>query len=160
LFSFLIPTIRLACKFCKDTLSVHNSGFPEERMLYTNFSKNSGAEICEVFTFPFECQACKGEPIFYLVRREGLKFTITGRSHFPKVAMLKSLPEEEVSYFRGAIIGHATGQILAALFLLRVFIEQYMRRVTKTTGKITGDELADKYASLLPSDFPQRFDSL
>lgn len=106
LFSFLIPTIRVACKFCKDALTAHNSGFPGDKVLYTNFSKKSEGKICEVFTFPFECQACKKEPLFYLVRRDNLKFTITGRSHFPKIEIQKSLPEEEASYFRDAIIGY------------------------------------------------------
>jgi len=120
-------------------------------------------EVCQVFTFPFQCQNCpkgQGEPIFYLVRREGLKFTITGRSHFPEVAIPKSLPKEESNYFRGAVIGHTASQTLAALFLLRVFVEQYMRRVTKITDRIRGEDLADKYASLLPSGFPQQFNSL
>ena len=161
---FRIPTIRVACNFCDGVLPPHNSGFRDEKTLvYGVVVGYDKGQVCQVFTFPFQCQSCfkdQGEPIFYLVRREGLKFTITGRSHFPEVAIPKSLPKEESRYFRDAIIGHTAGQTLAALFLLRVFIEQYMRRVTHTTERIRGEELADKYSSLLPSDFPPKFNSL
>jgi len=88
-----------------------------------------------------------------------LKLTIAGRSRFPKVDTPKILPELEKRYFRAAIIGHMADQTLAALFLLRVFIEQYMRRVTNTKERIRGEELADKYSALLAEDFPPKFNS-
>jgi hypothetical protein len=161
---FRIPTIRMACNFCDGVRLAHNSGFRDEKTLvYGVVVGNDKGQLCQVFTFPFQCQNCpkgQGEPIFYLVRREGLKFTITGRSHFAEVDIPKSFPKEESRYFRGAIIGHTAGQTLAALFLLRVFVEQYMRRVTRTTDRIRGEELVDKYSLLLPADFPPKFNSL
>jgi len=152
----------VACNFCDGVLPPHNSGFQGKKTsaVYATIVKNDGGKIVQVFAFPFQCQNCKGEPMFYLVRRHDLKFTITGRSRMAEVNIPKSLPKEESKYFRDAIIGHTAGQTLAALFLLRVFIEQYMRRITSTTEKITGEDLADKYSLWLPEDFPPKFNSL
>ena len=161
-FSFGIPTIRVACNFCDGVLPPHNSGFLSKKTsaVYATIVKNGGGKIIQVFAFPFQCQNCKDEPIFYLVHRQDLKFTIAGRSRMAEVNIPKSLPREESKYFRDAIIGHTAGQTLAALFLLRVFIEQYMRRVTHTTEKIKGEVLADKYSLLLDNEFPPRFRTL
>jgi hypothetical protein len=44
------------------------------------------------------------------------------------------------------------GKILAALFYLRTFIEQFARRVTGTTGKETGDVIMERYSATLPAN--------
>jgi hypothetical protein len=159
---FRIPTIRIACHFCDGVLRAHNSGFlGENQLVYRVTVGNNEEKVCQIFTFPFQCQNCKGEPIFYLIRREGLKFQITGRSHFPEVDIPKFIPkkEKEFDHFRNAIICHTANQPLAALFLLRVFIEQYMRRVTQITEKVICDSLADSYSLWLPENFPSQFNS-
>ncbi|MHB8789479.1 MAG: hypothetical protein ACYDBT_06320 [Desulfobulbaceae bacterium] len=116
--------------------------------------------ICQTFIFPYHCQSCKKEPLVFLVHREGIKLTLTGRNHFETVQIPKTIPKEEAVYVSDAIAAYNTGNILAGLFLLRTSIEQYMRRLLATTGKKRGDELADEYARLLDDEFPKRYPSL
>ena len=47
--------------------------------------------------------------------------------------------------------------MLAALFYLRIFIEQFARRVTGKTGKVTGDKIMDAYNETIP---PKHRDSM
>ena len=69
-------------------------------------------------------------------------------------------------FFANATVAFQSGQTLAGIFLLRVFIEQYWRSLSAVSGivgpkgKPTGDELADAYKATLPVDFKARFPSL
>jgi hypothetical protein len=70
------------------------------------------------------------------------------------VDMPKCIPKEEQNLYRDAIIAAHGGKILAALFYLRVFIEQFARRVIGETGRRFGVELMEEYGKTLP--VPQR----
>lgn len=59
-----------------------------------------------------------------------------------------------------AVIAFNSGKILAALFYLRTFIEQFARRVTGLTGKVTGDEILDDYYKSLPAPTRDEMPSL
>ena len=114
----------------------------------------------QVFSFPFVCQSCKKQPVIYLVTRRGLKLTLSGRSEFPIVEIPKTIPEEESDHFRKAVVSEFAGHTLAGLLYLRVYIEQYLRRVTGAKGRKRGDELGDLYRPLLHEDFPKTFKPL
>jgi len=118
--------------------------------------------IFQTFFFPFQCQNCKGEPLVFMVRRVNLKIILVGRNHFEEAQIPKYLSKPESKFFRDSIVAYNTGNILAGLFYLRTFIEQYMRRVTqKYDVKISGEELGDEYARILADDFPaHRYKSL
>jgi len=90
-----------------------------------------------------------------MVRREGLKLTLVGRNHFEIPQVPNTLPKEEMNYFGEAVMAFNTGSVLAGLFMLRTTVEQYMRRVLDTREKLTGDDLADRYAQRLADDFPK-----
>ena len=157
---FCLPTISVHCKHCDAVLPPHNSGF---RGQTTNsdavnwVTEKSGKKVIQqTFTFPYQCQDCKGEPLVFLVRREGLKLTLVGRNQFESPIIPKTLPTNESCYFGEAVVAFNTGSVLAGLFLFRTFIEQYMRRVVGTRDKISGDDLADRYAQLLAEDFPKQ----
>lgn len=62
----------------------------------------------------------------------------------------KCIPKEERNLFRDAMIAAHGGKILAALFYLRVFIEQFARRVIGETGRRYGVELMEEYGRTLP----------
>lgn len=118
----------------------------------------------QVFLFPYQCQQCKGPPIYFLVRRTGLKLTLCGRDPIEEVDVPKFLPKGQRKHFSDALIAHHAGQTLAGLFLLRTFIEQFWRslglRVTPKSKRSTGDELAEAYNQTLPSSFRSQFPSL
>jgi hypothetical protein len=69
------------------------------------------------------------------------------------------IPKSATDYYGKALVAFNTSHTLAALFYLRTLLEQYMRLESKTTGKATGDELADAYAKTLDPDFARRFPS-
>ena len=162
---FLLPTISVTCEKCDAVIPPHNSGFRGQKInsdAVTSVTEKSGERVLQqTFMFPYQCQACKGEPLVFLVRREGLKLTLVGRNHFEVPQVPKTIPKEETNYFGDAVVAFNTGSALAGLFLLRTTIEQYMRRVLDTREKLTGDVLADQYAQRLAADFPkERYPSL
>jgi hypothetical protein len=67
-----------------------------------------------------------------------------------EVVVPTSIPKPERRLYRDAIVAAHGGKILAALFYLRVFIEAFARRVTKTSGRLTGEELMAAYNQSLP----------
>jgi hypothetical protein len=160
-----LPTILVPCLQCGGSIQPHNSGFRGQKSNFdvlTWSSEKLGSKVLmQTYMLPYHCQACKGEPLVFLVRREGLKLTLVGRNHFESPQVPKTIPKEEAKFLGEAIVASNTGSTLAGLFLLRTTIEQYMRRVTGTTAKLSGDELAEQYATLLAGDFPKsRYPSL
>jgi hypothetical protein len=77
-----------------------------------------------------------------------------------QVEVPKYIPKEERLLFRDALIAAHGGKILAALFYLRVFIEQFARRVTGETGRRYGDELMEEYGKTLPDQYRSMMPSL
>lgn len=160
-----LNTIAIDCTHCDATRPPHNSGFKGQKVHFEDLCweiKRKGKTVkCQTFMFPYQCQACKGEPLVFLVRREGMKLTLVGRNHFELPNVPKTIPKEETKFLGEATIAFNTGSPLAGLFLLRTTVEQYMRRVTGITEKLSGDDLADRYATLLADDFPKsRYPSL
>jgi len=122
----------------------------------------------QVWVVAYQCQSCKGEPLIFLVHREGMKLTLCGRSVMESLPVPKALPKSVAKFYSGAEIAHNAGQTLAGLFLLRTFIEQFWRQLAQSgvialSGKnprLYADELGDAYNNTLPNDFKSRFPSL
>jgi hypothetical protein len=155
---FELPTINTFCNVC------------QQRPPFNPVPESSfwvcGAGQDEFFYLGYRCQQCKGQPIRFLVRREGLKLRLAGRYPLEVLPTPKVLPKGVSKYFGNALIAHHAGQTLAGLFLLRVFIEQFWRTVPAVQKLIAekpranGDEQGDAYQSVLPLDFKSRFPSL
>jgi hypothetical protein len=130
----------------------------------TEQSQNSPSD--QWFYLAYQCQSCKTEPVRYLVRRHGLRLRICGRDPFEEVVVPDVLPKEIRHHFSSAIVANNAGQTLAAIFFLRVFIEQFFRGIPlviealRTDPRLTGDSMGDKYHETLPVDFRRRFPSL
>lgn len=158
LIGFDLPTINTYCSECG------------ERWPFNPVSEGSqwvqGIGEDECFYLGYQCQQCKGQPIRFLVCREGLKLRLAGRYPIEVLPTPKVLPKGVCKYFGDAQIAHHAGQTLAGLFLLRTFIEQFWRTVSavqelvKAQPKATGDEQGGAYQSTLPDDFKSRFPSL
>ena len=163
-FVLCLPTIKIPCAHCDSHLPAHNSGFQGMRLTLPElcFEKKTqeGAVPVQVLFFPYQCQSCRGEPLVFTVRREGLKLQIVGRSHFEEVTVPSTIPKDEDEYYKDAVVAFNCGKTLAALFYLRTMLEQYFRRLLNENGRVPGDELAKRYAELLPANFPREFKSL
>jgi hypothetical protein len=112
----------------------------------------------QMFTLVYQCQRCLGTPEAFLVHRDKWTFYLEGRSPIERVEVPKFVPEKEEHYYSDAIVAFNSGKVLAALFYLRTFVEQFARRITGKTGRATGEEILDAYYETLPgnrrSDMP------
>jgi hypothetical protein len=122
----------------------------------------------QVFVCIYQCQSCKTEPLVFLVRREGQKLTLSGRSQIETVAAPSVIPKQIRKFYSDAMIAYNAGQTLPGLFMLRVVIEQFwiqlhQRQIlilSEKRDRRYADKLADAYNQILPSDFKDRFPSL
>jgi len=108
----------------------------------------------------YQCQRCFGKPEGFLVRRELWILGLHGRSPIELVEVPAYIPKAESWLHRDAVIAFNSGKILAGLFYLRTFIEQFARRVTGLTGRVTGDEIMDAYYKGLPAPNKDQMPSL
>jgi hypothetical protein len=85
----------------------------------------------------------------------------TGRSPIEYVELPPFIPKQEQKWFREAIITFQSGKILAGLFYLRTFVEQFARRKTGMQNvKITAEEIFNAYAATIPENIRSTMPSL
>jgi hypothetical protein len=158
--TFDIPDVKLYCSKCGG-LEAFNSVSCEEffsRGSSTSeiFSLTPGTTI-QTFIFSFLCQSCKSVPETFMVRREGFKLILCGRSPIEYVEVPNVIPKAIKRFYSSAIVAHQSGETLAGLFLLRTLLEQWV--VSKTEGATSADQAIELYMNSLPSDFTSRFPS-
>jgi hypothetical protein len=155
-----LPTIKTSCANCDAILPAHNPGYRHFPLTLPPDSFRSGQSVIQIFHFPYECQSCRIEPVIYLVRRQGMKLTLCGRSQLQPIPIPKFITDDLHKYYRSAVIANRTGFTLAGILYLRVLIEQHMRKVTEIKGRYDLSELGESYGKTLPEDFRSRFPSL
>ncbi len=153
-----LPDIKIYCRNC-DRIEAFNAQYCKdcysENIIVDSIKQEP---TIQVFVFSYLCQSCKSIPEFFMVRREARKLTLSGRSPIEHVAVPKVIPKEVVQFFSGAIIAHQSGQTLAGLFLLRTFIEQWVKKYGAKQER--ADDALKWYNETLPEDFKSRFPSL
>lgn len=156
---FTPATIKIFCPTC-DRIEPHNFYYGTDFFRPIKESYDKSPNDFQVFLLSYECQSCKNTPLVFIVRREKAKIILSGRVPMEQVVVSKIIPKSQKKFFSDAVIAFNSGQILPGKFLLRTFIEQYIREVTenKTSQNIEG--LLEKYAEALPKDFRDRFPSL
>jgi hypothetical protein len=125
--------------------------------------RTSGKEApanLQVFSIAYQCQRCKGRPVGIMVRRDGWRLSLDGRSPMEHIEVPNSIPKVERHLFRDAIVAMHGGKALAALFYLRSFIEQYARRVTNEQARKPGDLIMEAYNQTLPEPHRSSMPSL
>lgn len=157
---FTPPTVKLFCGNCK-RIEAFNFQYGQDLLKeFIGVRGFSEPITVQIFSFAYQCQSCKSAPEIFVVRRDGLKLILSGRTPIEEIEVPSFLPKGQRSFFSDAIIAYNSGQILAGKFLLRTFIEQYIRDFTKDKTSQDIDELFEKYRASLPDDFKQRFPSL
>jgi len=115
----------------------------------------------QLFALVYQCQRCESLPTAFIIKRVDTDLVLEGRSPIEQVELPKFIPKEEQKWFRDGVIAFQSGKVLAALFYLRTFIEQFARRKTGTLGdKMTGDEILTAYAGTIPINFRETMPSL
>jgi hypothetical protein len=113
----------------------------------------------QMFVIVYQCQRCEDPPQSFLVRRDGWRLTLDGRSPMEQVDAPTFLPKPEKGLFRDALVAVHGGKVLAGLFYLRTFIEQFARRQTGITDK-SGGAIMKAYSDLLPAQYRDHMPSL
>lgn len=153
-----LPTIQTICPHCK------------ERWPF-NLVKNPKCETSETkheqwFLLAYQCQACKKEPIRFLVKRSRKKLTLCGREPIETAPIPPCIPKPQANYYRKATIAAQSGEPIAANALLRTFVEQYwwsikfVQESVKEIRRPTGDELGEAYKKILPEKLKGEFPTL
>lgn len=165
-----LPPVNIPCKHppCDNKRQAHRSGFDGEDHLYSLIDLASKKEdkgncfiweassaLDQIFRFPYQCQSCRGEPVVFLVRREGYRLTLVGRCPMAPVEVPTFIPKKRRKRYGEAVIANDTGFTLAGFLYLRTVVEQHMRLVTRTgtTDRIDGEALGEKYAKYLNPEF-------
>jgi hypothetical protein len=153
-----LPTVKLACNHCGERGPFNPTGALVEIARKSAFD--------QWLSLSYECQNCKGEPIRFLVRRTGNKLTLSGRDPFETIELPSFIPKQHSENLRNALIASHAGQMLAGIFLMRVFIEQFWKSIPEVVDAVkgksrpTGDELGEAYKATLPPEFKERFPTL
>jgi hypothetical protein len=106
----------------------------------------------QVFFCSYVCQHCKSGVVSVVVQRTAWSLGLHGRSPMEAIELPSFIPKQEGHLFRDTLIAMHGGKVLAALFYLRTFIEQFARRVTGITGKETGEVIMERYIAMLPAN--------
>lgn len=155
-----LPTILTECHTCKTRWPFN----PVPNGSSTQAGKSQNGN--QWFLFSYECQTCKGEPVRFLVRRQKQKLTLCGRDPMEPITVPDVIPRDQRDRFGNAIIAYQSGQILSAIFGLRVFIEQHWRSIDAVSTEIagiprpTGDEMGAAYKTTLPDELKKQFPTL
>lgn len=156
---FFLRRVRIYCKKCR-AIEPFKSGHKGFAKLFIQGDRLGEGFPGQIFALPFQCQNCEGEPVWFIVRREGLKLTLVGRSQFEQVVVPKYIPEGIDTFYSEALIAYQSKRTLAALFYLRTLIEQFIRITLSITERLRGDELCERYSATLEEDFKSRFGTL
>lgn len=159
---FELPTIRTTCGECKTDEPFNPVRFdiPTPKTLHYD-----GPSHEQDFVLQYQCQACKGRPITFLVHRSKDKLILCGREPMEIVTVPSDIPKAHKDHFSVAIVAHQSGQTLCAIFMLRVFIEQYWLsfptvRAAANTTRFSGETMGEEYKKLLPDTIKSSFPTL
>lgn len=163
--AFCVDSIKSSCSTCRKVMPFNLITSVE--VLEGRSRRANGSESqCQDFVFVYQCQGCRSVPDVFLVRRQADKLTLCGRAPIEFVEVPPYVPREVRRHYSGAIVAFQSGQVLPALFLLRVLIEQFVRgslEPDKEDKRVDGqraDEAIEAYGRTLDEDFRSRFPSL
>jgi hypothetical protein len=152
------PTIKLFCETC-DRLEPYNLVTSEDLAGKISSPVNLKAKgTLQVFAVGYVCQGCKSAPEFFMIRREGTKLSVVGRTPMAHVDVPPFIPASHRKLYVGAVIAYQARQVLPALFMLRTFIEQFANAQVNTPG-LRADEILNRYMAALPAPVRDHFPS-
>ncbi len=142
---FSFPPMRTLCSTCNDVEAFNLFG--DNNTVIISLDK----PWRQAFSFTVQCQRCRACVIAFLLKRDGPKIQIVGRSEFEEVQVPAFMAKRPARFYSQAILAFQCGQVLAALFMLRTLIEQHMRTVTNS-DTLRGEDLCEEYSKQLGKD--------
>lgn len=148
--AFPLPAIKHYCSTCKDdhTYSSITTMWWDG---FTNVYPRYGERTGQIFLLTYLCGVCQSNPLTFLVKREGYKLVLCGRSERLKVSVSKQIPRDLRSIIEDAIGAANENDVSAGFYHLRTFCEHYMKKCLSVdvSERITGEELGEKYKASL-----------
>lgn len=159
------PNASLFCKKCGRREAFAPLWFSDATNEIDKSNQHSSKQITlpdafQLFFLVYQCQRCFSTPEGFLIRRTGWSLGLHGRSPIELIETPAQIPDPELRHYRDAVLAFNSGKVLAGLFYLRTFIEQFARRVTGRIGRATGEEILDDYYRTLPSPTRDQMPSL
>lgn len=152
-----LPNLKIFCGRC-DRLEPYNPLSAKDSVPRNCLDAEAYLPRVQVLVASYLCQSCKSFPEFFMIRREGLKLTLSGRTPIEHVDVPEVIPRQVARFFSDAVVAHQSGQHLPGNFMLRTLIEQWALQSSCCSGP--ADQALDAYMASLPDDFKARFPSL
>jgi hypothetical protein len=125
------------------------------------YQSNGDENVQQHFCIAYLCQYCSAEMVIVIVARNGWHLSLEGRSPMEAVSAPKYIPKKERALFAEAMVARNVGKPLAAIFFLRIVIEQFARRQAGLIDAMaTGDQIMDAYAGTVPLKYREVMPSL
>jgi hypothetical protein len=145
-----LPTVKLYCPNCKDDHTFSSI----TAMWWDGFAgcyPKFGERTEQVFNLTYDCVHCKSNPIAFLIKREGLRLSLCGRSERLQVKVPRAIPKLLQPIVRDAIGAANENDLSAGFYHLRTFCEHYMKLGLQIpfAERITGEALGDQYNASL-----------
>jgi hypothetical protein len=159
--AFYLPSIKLYCATCKDDhtfSSITAMWWDGLSDCYPKF----GEKTQQLFNLTYDCVRCKSNPIPFLVKREGLRLTLCGRSERLNIAVPRAIPKALQAIFRDAMSAAAENDLPAGFYHLRTFAEHYMKSCVgmPVAERVSGEDLGAKYNASLDSRMSSELPSM
>lgn len=144
---FLLPSVQLQCLGCKAEKTfgglVTSRGNPYSQPW--GLVKSSETE--QLFYPIFRCGGCSKFAYTMLIKRKGLKLQLCGITPRRPLAVSNKIPEALAPILRDAEQSVAEGDLFAAMYHLRTFIEHYVKQRlgVPMNEKRNGDDLIARY---------------
>lgn len=125
--SFTIPTIETWCSTCKKV--VHHDSIPYISRSPYHLNPDAVKEPAgsQTFVFDFQCVACKGAPLKFIVARNLNKIQLCGRSKPLMTAAPSFIPKNIRPIYLDALASANCGDTYAGFYHLRTLIEHHLK---------------------------------
>ena len=148
---FTIPTIETSCAKCGKF--VHHDSIPylASSPYHLNPEAVKEPRGCQTFVFDFQCVACKGAPLKFIVTRTFNKIQLCGRSKVLEIPPPEFIPKKLRLIYSEAVASANCGDIYAGFYHLRTLLEHHMKTSCsiEMSEYIEGDLLCSKYYETL-----------
>lgn len=156
-----IVGIRAYCGICKELVPMNLMQAAELLSSIHTYSLTPDRQKKDqsVYTFSFQCQNCRDGMEVFMVARKGGKLTLVGRTPMEQIQIIDAIPKKQMGYYSSAIIAFNSGQVLPALFMLRTFIEQFVRAEVSEEHQESEnnmEQLFDQYKAKCLDGFNER----